>query len=79
MESQSSTAESPGPAAFACAYLNARADTVPPLLLALEGDSASDAVPPLPAHAQGERGAERAMRGRGGGSDWAMLAAWGEE
>ena len=27
----------PGPAAFACAYLNGRCESVPPLLLALEG------------------------------------------
>jgi hypothetical protein len=30
-------AERAGPASFACAYLNGRADTVPPLLLALDG------------------------------------------
>lgn len=30
-------AEHPGPAAFACAYLNGRSDAVPPLLLALDG------------------------------------------
>jgi hypothetical protein len=29
--------DSPGPAPFACAYLNGRADNVPPLLLALNG------------------------------------------
>ena len=33
----SSAANSPGPAPFVCAYLNGRADLVPPLLLALEG------------------------------------------
>ena len=33
----SSGAISPGPAPFVCAYLNGRADEVPPLLLALEG------------------------------------------
>ena len=28
---------SPGPAPFACAYINGRADSIPPLLLALDG------------------------------------------
>ena len=37
MESSNYVAPPPGPAAFACAYLNGRADAVPPLLLALEG------------------------------------------
>jgi hypothetical protein len=39
MQAVEYVAPSPGPAAFACAYLNGRADTVPPLLLALEGIS----------------------------------------
>ena len=37
MQASEYVAPSPGPAAFACAYLNGRAREVPPLLLALEG------------------------------------------
>ena len=33
----SPASDTPGPAPFACAYLNGRTDTVPPLLLALHG------------------------------------------
>ena len=44
------SSESPGPAAFACAYLNGRSDRVPPLLLALNG---LDDVSSLLAAAQG--------------------------
>lgn len=44
-------APSPGPAAFACAYINGRADAVPPLLLSLDG------VPDIAALLQVARGA----------------------
>ena len=56
-------AEHVAPASFACAYLNGRADSVPPLLLALDGleDVAAASIAELLPTAYAEKTAPTAL------------------